>query len=211
MTHMTGFEQPQHAARAVADRRSRSSRAALDGILDRSDGSADMLGTLSRTTSAVSPMLWAQHDSVRSARARLARRGEIATIAGAFVTLGLVVLLCTMAAPVGEQAIRIVVAAMTLGMFRLAVVRGKRLLDAQVCAQITVSLALLAGSASTEALASWDLAMLFLGWSAIGFRWLQMVRARQLDVADVELMLTVRNRSTETARTEMHRRVAAAI
>jgi len=212
MSHTLELSRRDMSARADADRRYRSSRAAYDRILDRTGASerqkvADALATAVHSH----PALAQDQRRILAHRIRLSRRGEGFATAGAFTIIGLVAALCITAAPIESQIAGILVGALGLAGFRLALAEGRKLLILQIFLQVAAGCGLL-GLASSGADMLLPVAIALLGWSALGLRAIQLSAARRLDIDEVELLLAAQGRQTVWAvREDMRRRVAAAI
>jgi hypothetical protein len=199
-------------SKATADRRYRSSRAAYDRILDRT-GAAGRQKASDALAAAVRnhPTLAQDQRRIQAHRIRLSRRGEGLAVAGALTIIGLVAALCITAAPLASQTTGIVVGAVGLAGFRLALVDGRAFLTLQIFLQVVAGFVLL-GLGSSGADMALPVAVSLMGWAALGLRTIQLSAHRRLDIDEVELMLAAEGRQTVWAvREDMHRRVAAAI
>lgn len=198
--------------KAIADRRYRSSRAAYDRILDQAGAAEKHKAAHALAIAARKhPALAQDQRRIQAHRIRLTRRGEGFAAAGAFTIIGLVAALCITAAPIAVQAGGIMVGALGLVGFRLALVESRQFLTLQIALQVIASIILL-GLATSGGAMGLPVAIALMGWSALGLRTAQLSAARRLDIDEVELMLAVQGRQTVWAvREDMHRRVAAAI
>ncbi len=197
---------------AAAERRQRSSRAAYDRILDRANA-AERQKTTDALTAAVRnhPAMKQEQHRIETSRNSLSRRGESVAVAGALAIIGLVAGLCMTAAPLQAQASAVLVGALGLAGFRLAMMEGRLLLGPQIIVQLFASLILLL-VASPGAETGFLGAIALMGWGAVGLRALQLSASRRLDIDEVELLLKAQGRQTIWAvREDMQRRIAAAI
>jgi len=199
-------------ARAISDRRHRSSRAAYDRILDRMDAaerrkSTDALVALVRNH----PTLAQEQRRIEAHRTRLSHRGEGIAVAGSLAITGLVAALFMTAAPPAAQAAGMLVGALGLAGFRLAMEQGCRFLTLQFLFQIAAGLILI-GLGWSGADMAIPCAIALMGWGALGLHLVQLSAARRLDIDEIELMLATQGRQTvQAVHEDMRRRVAAAI
>ena len=212
MSHTLGINRWNAPVAADGDRRYRSSRVVYDRMLDQA-GSAErqrMAGDLAAAARA-NPAMAQGLQRIEARRARMTRRGELLALGGAVAIIGLVATLCMTSAPLMAQAAGILVGAMGLAAFRLALIPGRQMLNVQLGLQLVAALLLL-NLAALGADMLLPGAIACLGLCALGLREVQLSAARQLDIDEVELVMAAQGRQTVWAvREDRQRRIAAAI
>ena len=186
-------------------RRRRSTRDALEGLLDRDDRlSRARVADLIRDAHACDSQL-ERRRQIAGAQAALDRLADAVALAGALAAVCLVVLICLQSAGLEAQIERLVAAGLALAMVGLVPQPGRPSVAMQAAVQSVASLLLLSASDDVGL----DLAILGLGWAAISARGLIRARARAHDLDLLELGFTVRGRDASVA--QMRRVRAAAI
>ncbi|MGL6042575.1 MAG: hypothetical protein ACRC1J_01490 [Sandaracinobacteroides sp.] len=189
---------------ASSERHQRSARGALDRMLDRNETASrrrarDILGR----AAFASPAVAMRCRRIADGRTALERTAGAVAAAGAVASVGLVAVAVVQGLPIADQALRILVAALAVGQFRLVAEAGRPSLGVQALLQFLLSILLLTG---TEHLVL-DAAFATLGWAAIAARGLVQSRARNFDLDEMELALAAQGRD---ASIEMMLRVRAA-
>jgi hypothetical protein len=192
--------------RTLADtRRRRSTRDALEGLLDRDDRlSRARVAELIRDAHACEAQL-GRRRQIALAQAALDRVAGAVAVAGALAAVGLVILICLQSAGLAGQIERLLAAGLALAMVGLVTQGGRPSVAVQAVVQSVASLLLLSASDN----AGLDLAIAGLGWAAIAARGLIRGRARAHDLDLLELGFSVRGRDESVA--QMRRVRAAAI
>lgn len=198
--------------RMLADtRRRRSTRDALERLLDRNDRlSRERVAELIRDAHAQDfnvrdPQLGARRRQIAGAQAALDRVAGAVAVAGALSVVSLVILICLHSGGLAAQIERLLAAGLALAMAGLITQGGRPSVAVQAVVQSVASVLLL--SASTDTVL--DLAILGLGWAAIAARGLIRGRARAHELDLLELGFSVRGRDESVA--QMRRVRAAAI
>ncbi len=200
---------------AAAPDRQRNVRSAYDHILDRNPDEARLRASrVLAVASQYDCQIAARHFRISAARAGIAAKRESTAVLGAFASIGLAIFLCMMQLPLAEQAARILFVGLALGLFRLGLRTDGRYFTLQLGLQSLLTLVVLANASGPgdHLLLLWDTAVVLLGWSAAGARWLHLAEARAVDRKEIELMLVVEGRPTADAiRAEARRRELATI
>jgi hypothetical protein len=186
-------------------RRKRYAREALERLLDNPDGLH--LGRASeflRQAALQDERIAARCGRLAQERDLLHRKAGWMAVAGALMAVALIFFVSMARLPIIDQAMLILAACLSVAMFRLVVQPGRPVLGTQMLMQLMLTLFLILGVGAEP----FGAAVALLGWAAaFGRGWIE-VRARRINLAEMELAMKVRGADARRAQMQMRRAAA---